>query len=110
MSGPLIHLNPSIFPSPLEFRPERWIENPRLDRYLCSFAKGSRQCLGMIMAYAEMYLCLAGLFRRYGGAGEKGTSGELQLHETTKEDVEYQHDLFVPFPKTGTNGVRVILK
>ena len=64
----------------------------------------------MNMAYAEMYLCLAGLFRRYGGAGEIGPSGELQLYETTTEDVEYQHDLFVPFPKTGTNGVRVVVK
>ena len=47
MTSALIHTNPNIFPDPLEFRPERWIENRRLDRYLLSFSKGDRQCLGI---------------------------------------------------------------
>lgn len=46
MSATLIQTNPQIFPDPLEFRPERWLENPRLDRYLLAFSKGSRICLG----------------------------------------------------------------
>jgi cytochrome P450 len=40
MTGLLIHQNPDIFPDPLEFKPERWVENPRLDKYLMSFSKG----------------------------------------------------------------------
>jgi cytochrome P450 len=43
--------DPSIFPNPTLFRPERWLEpendGKRLDKYLVSFGKGSRQCLGM---------------------------------------------------------------
>ena len=46
MTASLIHTNPDIFPEPNEFRPERWLENPRLDRYLFTFSKGSRICLG----------------------------------------------------------------
>lgn len=46
MTAPLIHTNPDIFPEPNEFRPERWLENPRLDRYLFTFSKGARICLG----------------------------------------------------------------
>jgi len=46
-----IHYNPQIFPEPEEFKPERWLEkrerNHKLDEYLMSFSKGSRQCLGM---------------------------------------------------------------
>lgn len=47
MTSALIHQNSEIFPEPRKFLPERWIENPRLDRYLLSFSKGSRQCAGI---------------------------------------------------------------
>jgi cytochrome P450 len=54
-----IHENPSIFPEPFKFKPERWLEKrpegaPPLDRYLISFSKGSRQCVGM--TYALLFL------------------------------------------------------
>jgi cytochrome P450 len=40
-------VNETIFPEPRKFRPERWIENPGLERFFVPFAKGSRQCLGI---------------------------------------------------------------
>ena len=43
-------MNTRIFPDPREFRPERWVENPRLDRYLLSFSKGTRGCLGYVLS------------------------------------------------------------
>lgn len=49
MTSTLIHLNADIFPNPLEFAPERWIdpkERQRLERYLVPFSKGSRNCVG----------------------------------------------------------------
>lgn len=46
MSIYLIHMDPAIFQNPYEWRPERWIEDPRLDRYLLAFSRGSRMCLG----------------------------------------------------------------
>ena len=51
MSACLVHLDESIFPEPNEFRPERWLDDAgqrhsRLDRYLLSFSKGSRFCVG----------------------------------------------------------------
>ena len=47
-----IHYNSQIYAEPEKFKPERWLEehgerNHRLDDYLMSFSKGSRQCLGM---------------------------------------------------------------
>jgi hypothetical protein len=110
MSCALIHLNPDIFPEPLEFVPERWLKDPQLTRYLCSFAKGSRQCVGINMAYAQLYLCVAGNFRRYGGPGNPGPMGYFELFETAREDVEIQYDLFVPFPKQGSKGIRVLVQ
>jgi hypothetical protein len=52
MTSVHIHQNPDIFPEPMKFKPERWLEKrpqgaPPLDRYLVSFSKGSRQCAGM---------------------------------------------------------------
>ena len=48
MTPTLIHSLAEYFPNPYEFRPDRWLENPRLDKYLLSFAKGTRICLGCV--------------------------------------------------------------
>jgi cytochrome P450 len=52
MTTVLIHSDPKIFPEPHKFMPERWLtkEGKRrsdLDKYMMSFSKGTRQCLGM---------------------------------------------------------------
>lgn len=50
MSAPLLGNNTGFFPSPREFRPERFLENPLLDKYTISWARGSRICLGVSRA------------------------------------------------------------
>ena len=47
-SSAYVHnMNPSVFPSPDEFQPERWLDgDPRLDQHMCSFSRGSRICIG----------------------------------------------------------------
>lgn len=112
MTSVLIHHDLTIFPDSRAFRPERWLENPRLDRYLVSFSKGSRQCLGINLAYAEMYLCLSGIFRRFGSGGAQGfrlesDEGVLQLWETVLTDVEIDADGFGPLTKDGSKGIRI---
>lgn len=50
MTSTLIHRNPDIYPQPLEFVPERWLdpsERQRLEKYLVPFSRGSRQCAGI---------------------------------------------------------------
>lgn len=109
MTSVLIHHDESVFPSSHEFRPERWLENPRLDKYLVSFSKGSRQCLGMNLAYAEMYLWLANVFRRFGSKEVRfdDDEGVIELFETTKEDVEIWADRFNPVVRPGSQAVRI---
>jgi cytochrome P450 len=108
MTSVLIHHDESIFPNSNEFRPERWIEDPRLDRYLVSFSKGSRSCLGINLAYAEMYLWLSGLFRRYGSQEVRFETdeGALELVDTDISDVEMWADRFIPVVKPGSKRVR----
>jgi hypothetical protein len=105
----LLHHDERIFPSSKAFRPERWLENPRLDKYLYSFGKGTRQCVGINLAYAELTLILARIFRRYGSGGVRhaGDVGVLELWETDERDVQCVADMFVPKMWKGSKGVRV---
>ena len=79
MSSYLQHRDPSIFPSPSTFNPDRWLPtatNPipvaptgkPLSRYLTSFSKGPRMCLGINLAQAELFIGLAGVVQE----GEDG--------------------------------------
>ncbi|TVY60809.1 Cytochrome P450 monooxygenase sdnE [Lachnellula suecica] len=98
MSSILIHHNTSIFPDPHTFDPARWIGNPGLKRYLVSFSKGSRQCLGMNLAYAEIYLALAYIVWRF---------PRMELEGSTVEDVDVVADYFMPVSRTREVYVRL---
>lgn len=104
-----MHHNESLFPRSNEYNPQRWLDNPRLDKYLVSFSKGTRQCVGINLAYAELYTTLASIFRRYGGPESVGSEGRLELHQTSEGDVRMVADMFVPFVKKGSQGVRVLV-
>jgi cytochrome P450 len=97
-----ISTDPSIFPEPDKFKPERWMQNDgqRLDRYLTSFSKGTRGCLGINLAYAELFLALGYIFRRF----------DMELFETGIEDVRFVRDGFMPMPYQGSKGIRVKIK
>ena len=49
MTSVLLHRDPDVFPQPLAFNPDRWLQKGqgRLDGYITTFGKGTRQCLGM---------------------------------------------------------------
>ncbi len=66
--------------------------------------------MGINLAYAELYTTLANIFRRYGGPESAGSEGSLELFETTKDDVEIAADMFIPFVKKGSKGIRVFVK
>ncbi|KAL6788177.1 cytochrome P450 [Trichoderma sp. SZMC 28012] len=103
MTSVIMHHDEDIFPNSHSFIPERWLVKGKqrrdMERSFFAFGKGSRQCLGMNLAYCELYLALTALiFRVY---------PHMQLYETTVEDVTYDHDLLVPVAKG--NGVKVVI-
>ncbi|KAF2119463.1 putative P450 monooxygenase [Lophiotrema nucula] len=102
MTHMLTHQNASIFPDPFTFRPERWIgpEAKELNKYLTPFGKGTRSCLGMHLAQAELYMTIAALIQRF----------EFEVWETTQGDMDIVVDYFVPMPKRGSKGLRVLVK
>ncbi|KAI4281616.1 MAG: hypothetical protein L6R38_003557 [Xanthoria sp. 2 TBL-2021] len=104
MTTIFMHNDESIFTDHKAFKPERWLEKRedgrRLEKYLTSFGRGTRQCLGINLAYAELYMTIATIFRRF----------ELELFETDRATVEYARDYFNPFPENGCDGVKVLVK
>ena len=41
------HMHPDAFgPDAYAFRPQRWIDNPKLARYFMGFSRGARNCVG----------------------------------------------------------------
>ncbi|KAG6008146.1 hypothetical protein E4U21_004903 [Claviceps maximensis] len=113
MTSNLIHHDERVFPDSHAFKPERWAvsgdSSPRLDRYLVSFGKGGRACLGVNLAYAELYLTLAALFRVYGTAQVRGKNdvGVLELFETTAADMVMTSHSVVPVMTEDSKGLRI---
>ena len=107
MASPLVHLNPDVFADPMELRPERFIENPQLKHYVFTFSRGSRQCLGMHLAYTELFLVHSEIWRRFGSKEDHGEDGWWELFETDRSDTDMVADRFVPSPRSDSKGIRI---
>lgn len=111
MTSVQIHHNPAIFPDSKLFSPERWLDgkNKAIDKYMVSFTAGSRQCLGINLAHAELYLGLSAIWRQWGTKDCRGKDdvGILELYDTGLRDVEIESDAFLLIQQPGTKGIRV---
>ncbi|KAH6706484.1 cytochrome P450 [Leptodontidium sp. MPI-SDFR-AT-0119] len=112
MTAPLLSRNEEIYPQSSVFRPERFLENPRLDKYQMAFSRGSRRCLGMPLAYSELYTILAGIFRKYDGYDGTGKQSgpTLELYKTGRNDVDMAADYVTPFVRDDSLGVRLMVR
>lgn len=112
MSNYYVHHNEDIFPDSRCFLPSRWLPKPAdptnspptgpdgkklLTRYMCSFSRGTRGCLGINLAWAELYITLATVMRKC----------EFELYETSERDVRMESEKFVAQARMGSKGVRV---
>lgn len=99
MTSIFMHENPDKFPNPREFPPERWLDSgDRLEKYLVDFSQGTRQCLGLNLVRAEIYLTLAAIFRRF----------DSKFFETTRADIDVYHHFFKTEAKQRMKGVGVM--
>lgn len=103
-------VNESIFPSPNDFDPMRWlvagkgadgedvlVTNPVTEKYFLAFSRGPRNCIGMWLAWAELYMTLAHVCRKF----------DMELYKTGVEEVATYCERFAGFAKPGNTGVRV---
>ncbi|KIN06778.1 hypothetical protein OIDMADRAFT_99334 [Oidiodendron maius Zn] len=87
MSGCFVHNSEEIFKEPNNFNPDRWLEpnSASLERWLVAFSRGPRMCMGQNLAYCELYLAFAALFRRF----------DLELDGTSVADLTWR-ECFLP--------------
>ena len=76
--------HPYAFEKPEQFIPERWLTEDREaqerhEKFFVPFSKGPRSCLGINLAWCEMYLALASLYRRF----------DIKLDGTKDEDFDW---------------------
>ena len=96
-----VHTDEDIFPDPWTFNPDRWLGPEGLARrkFQMAFNKGGRNCIGINLAHAELFLVIAAVARY-----------EMELFETDTSDVEFRHDYQVAYPKLDTKGVKALVK
>ncbi|KII83645.1 hypothetical protein PLICRDRAFT_119247 [Plicaturopsis crispa FD-325 SS-3] len=87
MGVTFIHNNSDIFSDPFSFDPERWLgpNAKELEPHLVAFSKGPRSCIGINLAWCELYILLANVFRKL----------ELTLDGATVDDIKFR-DYFTP--------------
>lgn len=110
-----VNHNEDLFPDSHAFRPERWLAPSKLSDFDSkpdvdssdkrqkkhfSFGRGTRACLGIQLAYAELLFIVAGLMPEF----------EFELFETDGRDVECDRDEIVPAVRRESKGVRVMVK
>ncbi len=133
MHYPLIHHSPTVYPEPWSFIPERWLPSPlpkapykipsrpagipqANPKYLVPFSKGTRNCIGYPLAYAELYLTIATVARNFlsierddDDGGILGVKG-MKLFETDRRDTDMKRDLGFPAPEKGRGNIRIVLE
>jgi cytochrome P450 len=98
-----LHTNPTIYPEPVTFNPERWMDandRKRLGVYHGPFGRGSRSCIGKDLAMVELYLAVANLFSRF----------DMKLFETSEQDISIEHDFFAPIGPSDSKGLQVMVE
>ncbi|KAM4064970.1 cytochrome p450 [Hirsutella rhossiliensis] len=94
-SSYFIHRDASIFPDPERFDPDRWAtavqKEQNCKRYLTSFTRGSRACLGINLAYLELFQTIAHFVRRF----------DVHLYDTEPEDVRLTRDMTIGYTRRG---------
>lgn len=79
MAAMFVHRSSKIFPDPDKFDVDRWLHEDAKaqEHWLVAFGKGSRSCLGINLAWMEIYVALATLLRVF----------EMEIDGTVESDL-----------------------
>ncbi|KAI1850298.1 hypothetical protein JX266_004156 [Neoarthrinium moseri] len=93
-----MHLNSQVYSEPEQFDPERWVNTntkKQAGKAFAPFGQGTRNCLGMHLAWAELYIVIAVLVQRFDfefdiGAGRdiKWVSDKFTIGTATRQGLK----------------------
>jgi len=77
-----LHLNPAVFPDPLTFQPERWLEpTEEMVRDAIPFGLGPRQCIARNLASVELFCAVEKVVRADVLTGAKTLTDKIEILE-----------------------------
>lgn len=78
-----LHFNPTVFPNPHEFRPERWLEpdTSEATKYWFAFGAGPRACIARNLATLELYMATEKLVESDVLRGAKACQDDVEIYE-----------------------------
>ena len=79
-----LHKNEAVFPRPLEFIPERWLEEKgaaERSQLFFAFSSGSRGCLGRHLAMAEMKILLRDVYSQCTTREADDMQGDMEMSD-----------------------------
>ncbi|KAI0199413.1 cytochrome P450 [Astrocystis sublimbata] len=88
MTAILLHTDGKLYPDPMRFDPTRWLDRDTGSGYkvrdggrvpFAPFSRGTRICLGMHLAWAELYLLLSHLVTRFDFSYEGVQDADFEL-------------------------------
>jgi cytochrome P450 len=96
-----LHHNPTYFPAPFSFKPERWIARgattpedvTRAKSAFCAFSVGPRACIGRGLAYTELMIALGRVVWAFDmriSGGPRVGEGVMGMGEGRERAGEYQ--------------------
>lgn len=98
-----MHMDPTVFPDPDSFIPERWLDaDPIMHKYLLPFGRGSRACAGQNIAWMQMYFAISQVYQPGGP--------DIELFESDESDIRLAHGYVFPQPNLQSKGVRILVQ
>ncbi|KAJ4469030.1 cytochrome P450, partial [Lentinula edodes] len=94
MSSAFLHMNPDVFSDPYTFNPERWLtqDTSTMMFDFAPFSKGPRICIGLNLAWCELYLIFGNIFHKF-----NMTLLEAEVNERTDFHQSFKSDYISPY-------------
>ena len=86
-----LHLNPTAFPNPRHFEPERWLDGnitAEAHKHFYAFGVGSRSCIARNLATIELFMAVEKLAQADALRGAKACQDEVEIFEWFNSSVK----------------------